>query len=246
MEEKIIIVDDENHILSACRRTLRDEPFPCLTFSSPKEALTEAAAINPAVVIADQQMPEMEGICFLEKIKEQVPLATRVIMTGYADINVAVDSINKGHVFRFIKKPWDDRVFKQQILQAIEYYRMNQRLWDAAPDIARESISKQERLQGVLEMAGAVCHEFAQPLQVIIGYCNMLTSPPRQEADIDLIMDYLSCIEDAADDLGKLLIKVMAIKKYKTKAYMVDTRIVDIDASTEKNNIRYRMFNGKG
>lgn len=232
MGEKIIIVDDEEYILKACRRALRDEPFACKTFSSPKQALAQAADINPAVVVSDQRMPVMEGVCFLEEIRRRVPLATRVIMTGYADINAVIQAINQGHVFRFVKKPWDDLVFRTQILQAMEYYRMNKRLQQAAGDTAIEGGSTQERLQGVLEMAGAVCHEFAQPLQVISGYCGLLTSFSGQKPDWNIIEDHLFCMADAVANMGELLMKVMAIKTYKTKPYSTGCRIVDIEASS--------------
>ncbi len=246
MKENIIIVDDERHILKACQRALRDTSFSCRVFSSPIDALEQAGGLNPAVVISDQRMPDMDGIRFLEAIRQRLPDATRVIMTGYADIEAAIQAINNGHVFRFIKKPWDDKTFKSEIVQAAEYYRMNQRLQQPTDDSSIKNNVEQERLAGVLEMAGAVCHEFAQPLQVIAGYCSLLTSLPRQELDADEVQGHLSCIADATEDLGTLLLKVMAIKRYKTKKYSEGSRIIDIDASSSKKDIVYRTLNRNG
>jgi response regulator RpfG family c-di-GMP phosphodiesterase len=175
----------------------------------------------------------MSGTVFLEKIRKNLPAATRVIMTGYADIDAVIQAINLGHVFRFIKKPWDDEEFTSQINNAVEFARMNRRLMQIMDTDETGKHALQERLQGVLEMAGAVCHEFAQPLQVISGYCDLLTDTPAGERDFICMEDQLAAIQGAAERLGSLLIKVMAIRRYRTRAYLEGQRIVDIHAASE-------------
>ncbi|MEA2059098.1 MAG: response regulator [Thermodesulfobacteriota bacterium] len=228
MNRKIMIVDDEEHILKILQRLLLHEPYDCTLFSSPVKALDSMKQINPAVVISDQRMPKMEGTQLLKKTKELLPWSVRVIMTGYADINVVISAINKGHVFRFIKKPWDDDFFKSELKTAIEYFDMTQRLRCLSDETALADIVMQERLQGMLEMAGAVCHEFAQPLQVITGYCDMLVSSPKSRIDIDTAAKYISSISRETGKLGELLSKIMAVKDYKTRPYAGNTRIIDI------------------
>jgi DNA-binding NtrC family response regulator len=164
MNDTILIVDDEAHVLETCRKILSGKAYACKVFSCPQKALKAAEMINPAVVVSDQRMPGMKGTVFLEKIRKKLPNATRIIMTGYADIDVAIQAINMGHVFRFIKKPWDDMEFTSQIRDAVEYAHMNQRLQQVLNTDETNNPVVQERLQGVLEMARTVCHEFAQPL----------------------------------------------------------------------------------
>ena len=189
MGDKVLIVDDEAYLLKACHRLLMDEPYECVSFSSPKKALEEAPGIRPAVVISDQRMPEMSGVEFLEKIKETIPSAVRIITTGYADIDTTIDAINKGQVFRFIRKPWVDLHLKLEIRQALKYYHMTEKLIQAG----KESDGIQdldERFKGVLEMAGAVCHEFSQPLQVISGYCGLLMDDSKKTLSKRNTWDY--------------------------------------------------------
>jgi len=243
MNDKILIVDDEEHILKACQRILVNEPYQCITLSSPLKALEKVTLINPSVVISDQRMPEMEGSVFLEKIKKKLPGAVRVTMTGYADINATIGAINKGHVFRFIKKPWDDLQFKLEIRHAVELFHMTERLRSFSEKKEPGESVNRERLQGVLEMAGAVCHEFAQPLQVISGYNELLLQDRDSWLDIESTHKYLSCIQDEVKKLNDLLLKVMTIQEYKTRAYLKGREIIDIHNASSVENIPYRIFN---
>lgn len=244
MDEKILIVDDEENILKTCQRVLLEERYSCTVFSSPTKALKAAKRINPAIVISDQRMPGMTGIEFLENIKKRLPEAVRVIMTGYADINVAISAINRGQVFRFIKKPWDDELFKLEIRHAVENYRMTQRLQKSLSGMNKNKAIEKERLQGVLEMAGAVCHEFAQPLQVISGYCD-LAAFPDEPTDKNNLNEFISCIQQQVEVLGNLLLKVMAIEEYKTRSYAEGCQIVDIHRASSVESIPYSVFNNK-
>jgi|GEM_PF-1409369 len=229
MGEKIFIIDDDDHILKTYRRVLRDEPYDCMYFSSPVKALASAAHFEPAVVISDQQMPEMTGTELFSKIKTILPIASRVIVTGVADIDTAIHSINRGHVYRFIKKPWEDTWLKVEIKRALQYYHMNQRLQLLSECTMDDGVMERERLRGVLEMAGAVCHEFAQPLQTISGYCSLLM--PETEGDCPDKL-YLQRIEKEVQRLGDLLLKIMSIGEYRTHCYLGDQRMIDIDAAS--------------
>ena len=90
MADKILIVDDDPNILKAIQRLFRKDPFECHLFSSPKTALKKAREIEPAVVVSDQKMPEMEGTLFLKEMKRLLPLTVRVLMSGYTDIDATI------------------------------------------------------------------------------------------------------------------------------------------------------------
>jgi response regulator RpfG family c-di-GMP phosphodiesterase len=107
--QRILFVDDEPNILSSLKRLFTDEPYEIFTAGSGKEALHMLAQNgNVAVIVSDQRMPEMNGAEFLEKARALVPDAERIVLTGYADIQAAVDAINKGGAYRYIAKPWND------------------------------------------------------------------------------------------------------------------------------------------
>ncbi len=245
MNEKILIVDDDEHILKTCQRLLRKEPYQCITYSSPQEALEHAESINPVIIISDQRMPQMEGVEFLERIKGKLPWAIRILMTGYADIDAVINAINLGQVYRFIRKPWDDELFISEIRQAVACFNMAERLRRLSEDDESKKRIKQERLQGVLEMASAVCHEFAQPLQVISGHCELLGEMQDNPIDIHSIKNQIASIHRQADRLNDLLLKVGTIQEYKTKEYISGGRIMDIHKASSVDDLFIGNFKGK-
>nr|WP_319491525.1 response regulator [uncultured Desulfobacter sp.] len=230
MDDKIMIVDDDTKILKAVERIFRQEPIECFLFSSPAEALKQACDIEPTVVVSDQRMPEMEGTVFLEKMKQILPATVRVLMSGYADIDATINAINQGQVFRFIKKPWDTESFRSEIRHAVQYSRLLRRLVHSDEDPGESG--RTERLTGVLEMAGAVCHEFAQPVQIISGYCEILTDELSRMPHAAGFEEPVSNILKSTERLKDLLLKFMKVRRYKTRPYLLSSRIIDIDAAT--------------
>ena len=102
----ILVVDDEPDMLDSLRSLLRHD-FEVYSAGSGAEgaAILEKQEIH--VVMTDQRMPQMTGVDFLKKVKNDHPEAIRVIFTGYADIGAVIDAINQGNVFRYVSKPWD-------------------------------------------------------------------------------------------------------------------------------------------
>lgn len=150
MKEKILIIDDDEHILKTCERLLRSKDYHCFVFSSARKALENAELIQPAVVVADQRMPEIEGTVLLEMIRRTMPFTIRIIMTGYADLNAIISNINNGNIFKFIKKPWDDLSFLNEIEKAIEQYRMNDSLSEILVDDEKKKTDQNTKSYPVL------------------------------------------------------------------------------------------------
>ncbi len=133
MSEPIVLfVDDEANILKTLQRLFLDEDYEIHTANSGKEALELIDdGLMPTVIVSDQKMPEMGGVEFLEKAKAKTPKSIRMVLTGYADINAAVDAINLGGIYRYIMKPWNDDDLKLTVKEAIERFNLlaeNQRL----------------------------------------------------------------------------------------------------------------------
>lgn len=123
---KVLFVDDEAGILSALQRLLRKESYDIRTTTSPEEALKLVAGEKFAAVISDHRMPEMEGTALLERVKKISPETVRVILTGYADLNATLDAINKGFVYRFLSKPWNDQELIMTVRQAVAQFDLLQ------------------------------------------------------------------------------------------------------------------------
>jgi len=124
MSNKILFVDDEENILKAYER-LFFKSFEVLTALGSKIGL-EIAHKNKdiAVVVADMQMPEINGVQFLSEIKTKLPEATRIMLTGNADQETAVEAINNGSIFRFLTKPCNEELFRKTISSALEQHRL--------------------------------------------------------------------------------------------------------------------------
>lgn len=120
----ILVVDDEMHVLSALRRLLRHQPYRLLTTADPLEALALIRREPIELVMCDHRMPGMTGIELMQRVKLIRPEAVRIIFTGYLDMGAAVDAINKGEVYRFVTKPWNDDELRLVIRQAVEHHRL--------------------------------------------------------------------------------------------------------------------------
>jgi len=121
---KIMIVDDDQNILDGFRRIL-SRHFTIALCQSPIDALAKVDQEGPfAVIVSDMHMPVLDGTNFLAKVKERSPDSVRMMLTGDADIRVAIDAVNEGQIFRFLTKPCDYRVFANALLTGIQQYRL--------------------------------------------------------------------------------------------------------------------------
>lgn len=124
MNEKILCVDDEPNVLDAYRRTLRKR-FNIEVALGGEAALEAIAQRGPyAVVVADMRMPGMNGIELLARVKEIAPMTVRMMLTGNADLQTAVDAVNQGHIFRFLSKPCSPEDFAKALEAGLEQHRL--------------------------------------------------------------------------------------------------------------------------
>lgn len=122
---RILIVDDEQTILDTSLRTLHN--FDVTTALGPEIGLQLVEDSGPfAVVVSDYKMPYMNGIDFLAKVKEASPDTVLIIMTGFADVQLAIDVLNKGLLFRIITKPCSTDIFVKSVNDGLEQFRLIQ------------------------------------------------------------------------------------------------------------------------
>jgi CheY-like chemotaxis protein len=118
----LLLVDDEADVLAALQMLLRPEGYRILTAGSATEGF-EVLALNPVqVILCDQRMPGMSGTDFLDRVKDLYPDTLRIALSGHADLDSLVDAINRGAIFRFSPKPWDNQVLLDNIRDAFRYY----------------------------------------------------------------------------------------------------------------------------
>ncbi len=104
----ILFVDDEANILSSLRRLFRPHGYRILIAEGGAQGLEILANEHVDLVVSDMRMPEMNGAQFLEKVRTGWPDTVRILLTGYAEIEATIDAINKGQIYRYVAKPWDD------------------------------------------------------------------------------------------------------------------------------------------
>ena len=121
--ETLLLVDDEPSILSALNRLLRRDGYTILTSESPAAAFDLLAQHEVQVIVSDQRMPEMSGTEFLERVKKLYPETIRIVLSGYTDLETVTDAINRGAIYRFLTKPWDDELLRKQIREAFRVAR---------------------------------------------------------------------------------------------------------------------------
>lgn len=124
MERTILLVDDEENITSALTRLLRRDGYSILRANSGRAGLEVLKTHKVGVIISDQRMPEMTGTEFLTQVRELYPDTVRIVLSGYTELNSVTDAINRGAVYKFLTKPWEDDLLRAHVEEAFQRYEM--------------------------------------------------------------------------------------------------------------------------
>lgn len=160
----VLLVDDEENILSALKRLLRRDGYRIITAGSAEEGLQRLAEEGEVdVIVSDQRMPGMNGVEFLRRAKDLVPHTVRMVLSGYTELQSIIDAVNEGAIYRFLTKPWDDQHLRAHVAEAMRHKEMadeNRRLAHqveaANADLARlnaqlaQSAAEQREHAGVM------------------------------------------------------------------------------------------------
>ncbi len=153
-QHAILFVDDEPDILRLIEYTLGND-YQVLTALNGADGLEILRKQEVSLIIADQRMPQMSGAQFLDQSVALQPSAIRIILTGYTDIDSAIDAINTGKVYRYLTKPWEETDLRQNIKTAIEAYelgRANRQLTSELQDLTarlmRENVELKREVVG--------------------------------------------------------------------------------------------------
>ena len=215
---KILLVDDEEKLLSALRRRLSNE-FEIVTATGGIQALT---IINEdpgiAVVVADMQMPEMNGIELLKQVKVQAPEIRRLMLTGNADLETAIAAINEGKVMRFLRKPCDSADLKSALSHALAEYVFQTDNSNPATDLDLASDKGEQAKQAFLSVMN---HELRTPLNQILGFASALEANPPNANDPNSI-SLLGQIQSSGEHMLALVNRILEFSR--------------LSALTEKND----------
>ena len=122
MKRKILIVDDELGVLNSLKRCLRNEPYEVITAEGGAEALEYLKDNHVCLIVTDINMPGMDGIDLICRANTLSPNSIKMVLSAYADLELVMDSINRGHIWRYLVKPWQPQDIRVTINNALDYY----------------------------------------------------------------------------------------------------------------------------
>lgn len=150
----LLLVDDEESILSALKRVFRRDGYHILTATSGARALELLADEPVDVIVSDQRMPGMTGIEFFREAKRLYPDTVRITLSGYTDLESIIQAVNEGYVYKFLTKPWEDDLLRDHVSQAFEHGELsaeNCRLGSAVLQANRELAVANQRLERLVQ-----------------------------------------------------------------------------------------------
>lgn len=153
----LLLVDDEESILSALKRVFRRDGYHVLTANSGARGLDVLASQPVHVILSDQRMPGMTGIEFLREAKRLYPRTLRITLSGYTDLQSIIEAVNEGAVYKFLTKPWDDDLLRSHVAHAFEQSELaaeNLRLWGAVQQANHELALANQRLERMVREEG--------------------------------------------------------------------------------------------
>ncbi len=188
MKPSILFVDDEPNILRALRRLLRSEPYEIRVTSDPLEAVQQLKDAPPAVVVSDQRMPVMTGVEVLEQGRLHAEDTVRILLTGYADMSAAIEAVNRGGIYAYLTKPWDEQALKTVLRRAIEHFelrRENERLRALTLAQNEELRDLNSTLEDKVELrTREVCHLNGELKESFLGGVRLLAHLSEHQSKV--------------------------------------------------------------
>ena len=243
MRAHVLVIDDETSVLAALRRLLRRE-FEVFTANSGIEGLNFMQENTIQVVLTDQRMPGMTGVDFLSMVKARYPDATRLLFTGYADLESVIRAINEGSVYRYLVKPWNPDELLVTVREANERYELIAARRQLMNELQRINAELEERVrQRTAELAQAneqlqelnrlkddfiaiTSHDLRSPLTAILGAAELLQDMAWKDNDIR--DGLLTMIEDAGRRMLELVNNLLELARLEAGGAELHTSSVSL------------------
>jgi response regulator RpfG family c-di-GMP phosphodiesterase len=257
----ILCVDDEENILNALKRLLRNEEYRMFATADIDEAFTILEKNPVHLVISDQRMPQMSGTEFLSTVKTRYPEVIRIILTGCTDVDSITEAVNKGLIYKFLLKPWNDEDLKLDIRQALGQYDLilnNRRLQETIleqneqlrlmnenlEEMVRKRTKELEIKNHALELARAILEDV--PVAVVgVGAEGIVAFINREASRLAGTAFSISVGRDIADsippEIAAEIMKNIDIRKtVRLKACRFGEAVYDISLSALTGHFRGR------
>jgi signal transduction histidine kinase len=228
---KVLYVDDEANNLLAFQASFR-RTFDILTANSAAEGMNVLNDHSVDVIVADQRMPHSTGVEFFNIVRKSHPDPIRILLTGYTDVDAIVDAINKGQIFRYIKKPWDELELETAIKNAYDLYLTRKQL--------KNKVAELEKTNDELNrFVYSTSHDLRSPLSSVQGIINLA----KMEGSVQDPNNYLGMIETCVNRMDSFILKV--IEYYKSIRVDDEHAYIDFNALLNECIDLCRMQNTK-
>jgi PAS domain S-box-containing protein/diguanylate cyclase (GGDEF)-like protein len=204
----LLLVDDEDNIVSALKRTLRRDGYHIVTARDAAEGLQRLTEHEVDVIVSDQRMPGMTGVEFLRRAKDLYPHTVRMVLSGYTELQSIIDAVNEGAIYKFLTKPWDDERLREHVAEAFRQKGMadeNRRLSHQVESANADLAGLNARLGQLLEQQ----RQHAELLQAHASHSRELIDElPAAVLGIDpdgLVVMVNRCAESLWPEAGALL-----------------------------------------
>ncbi len=219
MKHCVLCVDDEVDNVDALERLFRRK-YRVLKATSALEAIELLKANNVSVIISDQRMPHMTGVELLAESVKLQPSTIRILLTGYTDIDSVIGAINKGHVYRYVTKPWDPVDLSNAVDKAIERFEIGEELIEKnrALELALSELRTLDQAKSQFMIL--VNHELKTPLTSMLSFAELL-------AETQLLPEQtrmLSRIRSAALRLQEMINDALEYVSAETAQTMLDCK----------------------
>lgn len=227
---RILYLDDEEHNLTSFKAAFRRD-FEVFTTTEAGEAVNILSTNDIHIVISDQKMPNLSGVEFFELIIPDFPDPIRILLTGYADIEAVIDAINKGQVYRYITKPWNEQDLKMSIENAYELYTSRKALKE-------KNIELQKAYDELEKFIYSASHDLRSPLVSVLGVLKLA----RAENIDGKAGTYFGMIERMVNRLDVFVQNIISYYQNLKQGELVVN--IDFDMLLDEIFEHYRFYEG--
>ncbi|MDM8538294.1 response regulator, partial [Desulfobacterales bacterium HSG17] len=233
---QLLIVDDEQKIISALKRVLRKESFECFFAMSGEDALSIIKNNEIHVILSDLDMPGMDGMALLKKVKKNYPDIIRLILSGRSDSQTVLNAVNDGNILRYITKPWNAKEVVSVLKQAFELFFLKQEKNDLLKTLQGYNLTLEQKvaqktrelvkIQNIAEIgkhSSQIVHNLNNPLSATQGALQIIEMVVQDnDPDLEKINKYIRISRNSINDMGQIISSIL-IHARDTQTFYTET-----------------------
>lgn len=249
----LLVVDDEQAITASIADLFRNR-YAVVTTTNPEEALKQLESENVAVIISDQRMPQMSGSDFLSHAAITNPEATRIMLTGYADLGAVVEAVNQGKIYFYMTKPWTNVEMETVVEKAFEHHRLlrerrrlieelqqanatlEERVMERTHELREKNDALEESNKIKNQVLGVAAHDLRSPLGSIRSLAELLRDDDLEIQEGKAFLGMIYSVSDHMLDMLNDLLDISRIESGKIDLQIAPVELVSYLNEIEKYN----------